>query len=167
MHCVKIYTDGACQGNPGPGGYAAILVSGDKQRELSGGFRLTTNNRMEMMAAIVGLSALKKPCEVALYSDSKYLVEAMTKKWYVKWRKNGWITAAQTPVKNADLWLELIELVNQHSVIFLWVRGHSGHLQNERCDELAVHACRQSAGQIDAEFEAVYHPVQRAKNTGA
>jgi ribonuclease HI len=154
MNQVKIYTDGACQGNPGPGGYAAILVCGDRQREIWGGYSHTTNNRMEMMAAISALSALKAPCEVALYSDSKYLVEAMTKKWYSKWKKNGWQTSTGTPVKNIDLWQQLLALIEQHRVLFLWVRGHAGHAQNERCDELAVHACRQKNLPVDPGFTA-------------
>lgn len=150
---IKIYTDGACQGNPGPGGYAAILVSGENRKELSGGFRKTTNNRMEMMAAIKALSALKVECEVAVFSDSKYLVDAMSKKWYHKWRRNGWKTAANEPVKNPDLWQQLISLTEKHRVIFLWVRGHAGHEQNERCDALAVHAAKGKDLLVDEGFE--------------
>jgi ribonuclease HI len=142
MHQVKIYTDGACKKNPGPGGYAAILVHKDARKEISGGYRRTTNNRMEMMAAIEALTALKAPCEVALFSDSKYLVDAMSKKWYVKWRNNGWLTSTGDPVKNIDLWQRLIQLTEHHRTIFLWVRGHAGHVENERCDALAVAACK-------------------------
>jgi ribonuclease HI len=161
MHQVKIYTDGACQKNPGPGGYAAILVHKENRREVSGGFRRTTNNRMEMMAAIAALSALKSPCEVAIFSDSKYLVDAMSKKWYVKWRRNGWLTAEKQPVKNADLWRQLIEFTETHRTIFLWVKGHAGHLENERCDELAVHACKQKDLPVDEGFEAEASGLQQ------
>lgn len=153
MHQVKIYTDGACQKNPGPGGYAAVLISKEHRRELSGGYRRTTNNRMEMMAAIAGLSALKSTCEVAIFSDSKYLVDAMSKKWYVKWRKNGWLTAGNQPVKNCDLWQQLIELTEKHRTIFLWVKGHAGNLENERCDDLAVRACKSKELLVDDGFE--------------
>lgn len=153
MNQVKIYTDGACQGNPGPGGYAAILVCKENRREVSGGFRRTTNNRMEMMAAIAALSALKTPCEVAIFSDSKYLVDAMSKKWYVRWKANSWQTAEKNPVKNCDLWRQLIDLCSKHRTIFLWVRGHAGHQENERCDALAVHACKGKSLPIDEGFE--------------
>ena len=153
MHQVKIYTDGACRKNPGPGGYAAVLICEENRREISAGYRRTTNNRMEMMAAIAALSALTSPCEVAVFSDSKYLVDAMTKKWYLKWKSNGWQTAAKQPVKNPDLWVKLIHLTERHRTIFLWVKGHAGNLENERCDELAVHACKQKKLLIDEGFE--------------
>jgi ribonuclease HI len=149
---VKIYTDGACKGNPGRGGYAAILVQGEHVKELSGGFLKTTNNRMEMMAAIAGLRALKKRCKVALYSDSQYLVNAMSKGWTKKWHANGWLTSTKEPVKNIDLWKDLIELCAVHHVSFLWVRGHAGHEYNERCDELAVAASKKPQLPADDKF---------------
>lgn len=151
---IKIYTDGACQKNPGPGGYAAVLLHQDNRREISGGYRRTTNNRMEMMAAIAALSALKVQCDVAIFSDSKYLVDAMSKKWYEKWRRNGWMTSTQEPVKNPDLWQRLIALTEQHRVIFLWVPGHAGNEENERCDGLAVHAAKGKDLPADDGFEA-------------
>ena len=151
---VKIYTDGACKGNPGRGGYAAILVWGEHVKEISGGFQKTTNNRMEMMAAIEGLRTLSKTCKVALYSDSQYLVKAMTKGWTKKWQANGWKTTTGEPVKNPDLWKELLELCKNHHVVFMWVRGHSGHEFNERCDELAVAASKSQNLQADQQFEA-------------
>lgn len=141
---IKIYTDGACSGNPGPGGYGAILVYGDKRRELSGGFRSTTNNRMEMMAAIVALEALKTPCQVTLYSDSKYLVDSVSKGWAKGWRKNGWRKSNKERAANVDLWERLLALLEKHPTKLLWVEGHAGHPENERCDELAVNAAQES-----------------------
>lgn len=137
MKQVEIYTDGACPGNPGPGGWAAILVYGEKRKELSGFAPATTNNRMELTAAIAGLRALKEPCAVALYSDSAYLVNAFRQGWLEKWQRNGWRTAAKEPVENQDLWQELLELCRVHRVEWLKVKGHAGHELNERCDELA------------------------------
>ena len=137
MKKVTIYTDGACRGNPGPGGYGVILAYGAARRELSGGEPLTTNNRMELRAAIEGLSALREPCEVTLYSDSRYLVDAVTLGWAESWRKTAWKNGK---AKNPDLWEQLLSLLTVHSVTFQWVRGHDGHPENERCDLLATTA---------------------------
>lgn len=137
---VRIFTDGACTGNPGPGGYGVILEFGVKRREISGGYRLTTNNRMELTAAIVGLQTLKYPCEVTLYTDSQYLANGIEKGWARKWRANGWRTASNQPASNVDLWTTLLELCERHKVRFSWVKGHAGHDENERCDELSVAA---------------------------
>ena len=137
---VKIYTDGGCLGNPGPGGYGAVLLHGDRRKELSGGFRLTTNNRMELMAAIEGLKALKPPCKVTLYSDSQYLVNAINKGWLTNWIKRNWIKSDKAEVKNIDLWQQLSELCQKHEIIFVWIKGHDGDIENERCDRLAVDA---------------------------
>ena len=133
---VEIFTDGACKGNPGPGGWGAILRSNGKERELSGGERLTTNNRMELMAAIEALKALKKPCHVQLYTDSNYVRDGITR-WIHGWRRNGWKTADRKPVKNADLWQALVEATEPHRIDWHWVRGHAGHPENERADVLA------------------------------
>ncbi|MGE4292094.1 MAG: ribonuclease HI [Desulfovibrio sp.] len=134
---VTIYTDGSCLGNPGPGGWAAVLTWGEQRRELSGGYRKTTNNRMELRAVIEALSTLKKPCAVTLYTDSQYVRNALTKGWLDGWIKNGWKTSAKKPVKNQDLWQALMPLVKEHDVDFRWVRGHAGNPENERCDVLA------------------------------
>lgn len=143
---VQIYTDGAARGNPdGPGGYGTILSYVDSKgeehiRELSGGYVKTTNNRMELMAAIVGLEALTKPCRVKLYSDSQYVVKAFNEHWIDGWVKKGWKRGRNEPVKNADLWKRLLKAREGHDVEFIWVKGHAGHAQNERCDELATTA---------------------------
>ncbi|TNB48127.1 ribonuclease HI [Martelella lutilitoris] len=136
MKQVEIFTDGACSGNPGPGGWGAVLRYGDMERELSGGEQLTTNNRMELMAAIEALKALKEPCAVSLYTDSVYLKDGIGK-WIHGWKKNGWKTAAKKPVKNAELWQALETERNRHAVTLFWVKGHAGHEENERADELA------------------------------
>jgi len=149
---VVVYTDGACTGNPGPGGYGAILQYGGHERELSGGFRLTTNNRMELMAAIAALDALKEPCEVILYSDSEYLVNSLTKGWARGWRAKGWRRSGKT-VPNWDLWVRLLELTEYHTVHLRWVRGHAGHMENERCDVLAVAAAAAPDLPVDAGYE--------------
>jgi len=133
---VEIFTDGACSGNPGPGGWGAVLRYGDKERDLCGGEKLTTNNRMELMAAIEALKALKEPCTVALYTDSVYVKDGISK-WIHGWKKNGWKTAAKKPVKNAELWQALEAERNRHDVTLHWVKGHAGHEENERADELA------------------------------
>ena len=138
MKQVTLYTDGACSGNPGPGGYGAILVYGKTEKELSGGEPLTTNNRMELLAAIVGLEALKEACDVRLVSDSKYLVDAVTKGWLDQWQANGWKKADRKPVLNPDLWKRLLAQLDRHSVTFEWIKGHAGHPFNERCDALAT-----------------------------
>ncbi len=137
MKKVELYTDGACRGNPGKGGWGAILVYGKHQKELSGGERETTNNRMELLAAIEGLGALKEPCEVTLYSDSKYLVDAFLQDWITDWRQKGW-RRGKDELKNPDLWARLYDLVKSHEVTFVWVKGHNGHDYNERCDKLAT-----------------------------
>ncbi|NLZ37300.1 MAG: ribonuclease HI [Clostridiales bacterium] len=142
MTLVHIYTDGACRGNPGPGGWAAILVTeadGKKiEKELSGGEKLTTNNRMELTAAIKGLAALKYRCKVVLTSDSKYLCDAVNLGWAKSWQKRGWIKSDKKPALNPDLWERLLELLDAHDVETVWVRGHAGHEYNERCDALAT-----------------------------
>ena len=139
---VEIFTDGACKGNPGPGGWGAIVRSGAHEREMSGGEPLSTNNRMEMMAAIRALQALKRPCAVTLYTDSNYLRDGITK-WIHGWQKNGWKTADRKPVKNAELWQELLAAVGQHTIDWKWVKGHAGHPENERADKLASDAAAQ------------------------
>jgi ribonuclease HI len=133
---VEIFTDGACKGNPGPGGWGALLRMGDKERELSGGEAQTTNNRMELMAAIKGLEALKRPCRVTLTTDSRYVMDGLTK-WIHGWRRNGWKTADRKPVKNADLWQALLAASAPHRIEWKWVKGHAGHAENERVDQLA------------------------------
>lgn len=138
MKEVSIYTDGACRGNPGRGGWGAILVYGKFEKELSGGERVTTNNRMELLAAIEGLRALREPCRVTLYSDSKYLVDAFNLGWTETWKKENFRTGKKNEVKNPDLWQTLLDLVSVHEVTFVWVRGHNGHAYNERCDTLAT-----------------------------
>ena len=138
MKKVELYTDGACTGNPAPGGYGALLVYGGAEKEFSGGEALTTNNRMELLGAITGLAALKEPCEVVLTSDSKYLVDAVNKKWAVGWRKKGWKKGDGKPALNIDLWERLLDLLEIHRVTLVWVKGHAGHPYNERCDRLAV-----------------------------
>lgn len=138
MKKVNIYTDGACSGNPGPGGWGAVLVYHGIEKELCGGERETTNNRMELTAVISALSALKEPCEVELCSDSKYVLDALTKGWAESWQKNGWRKADKKPALNADLWQVLLELVQKHKMTYVWVKGHEGHEYNERCDRMAV-----------------------------
>lgn len=139
---VIIYTDGACSGNPGPGGYGIVLTYGEKQREISAGFRLTTNNRMELMAAIVGLQTLRYKCDVTLYTDSQYVAESIIQGWAARWRTNGWRRNKKDKALNADLWSQLLDLCAKHEVNFEWVKGHAGHPENERCDELAILAAR-------------------------
>ena len=140
MKKVNIYTDGACSGNPGPGGWGAVLVYNGIQKELSGGERETTNNRMELTAVITALEALKEPCEVELTSDSKYVVDAIEKGWLESWRKNGWRKSDKSAVLNRELWERLVPLLARHNVKFCWIKGHAGHPENERCDALAVAA---------------------------
>ena len=138
MKKVEIYTDGACRGNPGRGGWGAILKYGKFEREISGGERSTTNNRMELTAAIEALKMLKEPCSVTLTSDSKYMIDAIEKKWIDSWKKKGWRKADGKEVLNIDLWEKLLEQLAIHEVTFVWVDGHAGHKYNERCDELAA-----------------------------
>lgn len=135
---VNIYTDGACSGNPGAGGWACILVYGEREKEISGGEKETTNNRMELTAVIEGLSALKERCEVTIYSDSTYVLNGLTKGWAESWRKNGWIKGDKKPALNPDLWEKLLNLTAFHKMNYVWVKGHNGHDYNERCDRLAV-----------------------------
>ena len=138
MKKVEIYTDGACRNNPGRGGWGAILVYGGREKELSGGEKLTTNNRMELSAVIAALSALKEDCEVTLTTDSQYVVNAIEKGWLDSWRNNGWRKSDKSHVQNVDLWEQLISLLERHKVSFVWVKGHNGHPYNERCDVLAT-----------------------------
>ena len=141
---VEIFTDGACKGNPGPGGWGAVIRSGPHEKELSGGEPLTTNNRMELLAAIRALEALKRPCRVALYTDSIYVRDGITK-WIHGWRRNGWKTADRKPVKNAELWQELLDAAKPHRIDWRWVKGHAGHPENDRADKLACDAALQFA----------------------
>lgn len=138
MKRVQLYTDGACSGNPGPGGWGAILRFGEHERELSGGEEMTTNNRMELTAVIKGLSALKEPCTVELYSDSKYIIDALEKGWAEGWKRRGWVKPDKSPALNPDLWERLLALCGTHTLELHWVKGHAGHPENERCDALAV-----------------------------
>lgn len=140
---VEIATDGACKGNPGRGGWGVLLRAGTTEKELSGGEAHTTNNRMELMAAIQGLKALNKPCRVKLSTDSRYVMDGLTK-WIKGWQRNGWRTADKKPVKNSDLWIELLEAAKPHRIEWLWVKGHAGHPDNERADQLASNAALRS-----------------------
>lgn len=140
---VTIYTDGACQGNPGPGGYGVVLLHGDKRKELSGGYRKTTNNRMEITAAIRGLEELRYPCKVTIYTDSQYLANSIMLGWAKRWRANGWKRNRNEMAVNPDLWSRLLDLCDKHEVSFEWVKGHAGDPENERCDELSVAAAKQ------------------------
>jgi ribonuclease HI len=137
---VTIWSDGACLGNPGPGGYGTVLLSGKHRKELSAGYCRTTNNRMELLGAIVGLEALTRPCTITLWSDSQYVIHAMTKGWLDGWQKKGWRTASKEPVKNRDLWERLLRAIGEHDIDWQWVRGHTGVPENERCDQLAMAA---------------------------
>ena len=153
MKNVTLYTDGACSNNPGPGGYGTVLIYDSHRKELSGGYRRTTNNRMEILAAIVGLETLKEPCRVTLFSDSQYLVNAIEKGWALRWQANGWMRNRKEKAVNPDLWDRLLELCKIHTVQFEWVRGHAGHSENERCDELATAAVRSSNLAVDEGYE--------------
>lgn len=138
MNSVEIFTDGACSGNPGAGGFGAILKMGENVKEISGGDAHTTNNRMELLGVITALEALKMPCKVALTTDSKYIVDSVTKGWARSWRKNNWVKSDKKKALNIDLWERLLALLDTHDVTFNWVKGHAGHPENERCDALAV-----------------------------
>lgn len=138
MKQIEIYTDGACSGNPGPGGWGAVLVYNGNEKQLSGSEKNTTNNRMELTAVIMALNALNQPCEVKLTTDSKYVCDAVNKGWVYSWRKNGWRKSDKKPALNVDLWEELLSLLEKHEVEFIWVKGHNGHKYNEICDTLAV-----------------------------
>ena len=155
MTSVQIYTDGACSGNPGPGGYGALLMSLGHTRELSAGYRLTTNNRMELMGPIAALSALKRPCKVELCSDSKYVVDSMQNGWVLRWKQTGW-----KKKENRDLWTRILDLDCLHDITFVWVKGHSTNPHNNRCDELAVTACKSADLATDEGYEA----AQQRKN---
>lgn len=150
---VKIYTDGGCINNPGPGGFGSILVYGNHRRELSGGFRLTTNNRMEILAAVKGLEALKERCRVTIYSDSQYVVHAIEKGWALRWRSNGWRRNKKEKAINPDLWEKLLSLCDRHEVRFQWIRGHAGTEENERADQLAKAAATGDGLAIDEVYE--------------
>jgi ribonuclease HI len=150
---VTIYTDGGCSPNPGPGGYGIVLIYGEQRRELSGGYRNTTNNRMELTAAIRGLQALKEPCAVTLFSDSQYVVNGITKGWARRWKSKGWIKSDKRPAENIDLWEDLLNLCETHTVRFEWIRGHNGHAENECCDRLAGDASRCQDLPIDSVYE--------------
>src|SRR5574341_1488261 len=150
---VTIYTDGACEPNPGPGGYGVVLIYGTARRELSGGFRLTTNNRMEIYAAIKALESLKEPCRVILYSDSEYLVNAINQGWAKRWKDNNWLRNKQERAVNSDLWDKLLTLCEKHQVEFSWVKGHSGDPENERCDKLSYAALEKADLPTDEGYE--------------
>jgi ribonuclease HI len=154
MKRVMIHTDGGCKGNPGPGGFGVVMTSGGHRKEVSAGFRMTTNNRMELRAAIAALELLKEACEVELHSDSKYLIDAISKNWIVGWQKRGWQTSDKKPVKNQDLWLQLLAAIRPHKIEWRWVKGHAGHAENERCDELANMAVASKNLTEDIGFEA-------------
>lgn len=148
MNEVTIYTDGACSGNPGPGGYGVVLQSGKYEKEISGGEPSTTNNRMELMAVIAGLKALNRPCKVTLYSDSQYVVNMVKLGWMEKWKRNGWMRNKSDPAKNVDLLKQLDELLHIHQVEMIWVKGHAENQYNNRCDELAVSFYKKNYGSI-------------------
>jgi ribonuclease HI len=153
MKTVTIYTDGACSGNPGPGGFGVVMLYGSARRELSGGYRKTTNNRMEVLAVIKGLEALKEPCSVQLYSDSKYVVDAIEKGWVKKWRSQGWMRNKKEKASNVDLWEQLLALLEIHNVSFIWVKGHAANPENERCDQLARDAIQKNTLENDEKYE--------------
>lgn len=150
-----MFTDGASSGNPGPGGYGVVLKHNNIRKELSAGFRKTTNNRMELMAVIKGLSALKSKCRVIIHSDSKYIVDAFQQGWIFKWAERGWMRDKRHKVENPDLWKKLFALVKEHEVEFNWVKGHNGHIENERCDILAVKASQSKNLQVDEYYESI------------
>jgi len=152
---VVIHTDGACLGNPGPGGFGVVLIHDSHRKEMSGGFRKTTNNRMEVLAAITGLGTLREQYDVTLYSDSKYLVDAIEKGWAQRWKANGWRRNRKEFALNTDLWEELLNLCGRHIVKFKWVKGHSGNIENERCDRLAVQAANGRQLAPDTGYESL------------
>lgn len=151
---VTIYTDGSSLGNPGPGGWAAILVWGDSKKEISKGYLDTTNNRMEIRGVIHALLQLTRPCTVHVHTDSRYVCDAVSKKWIASWIRNGWLTSAKKPVKNRDLWERLLPLLKQHHVHFHWIKAHDGHPENERCDELAKIAAKSPGREVDTGYLA-------------
>ena len=150
---IVMYTDGGCINNPGPGGYGAVIIDGKQRKELSGGFRRTTNNRMELMACIVGLGCLKAASAVTLYSDSKYVVDGITKGWAERWRSNNWMRTKTDPAVNPDLWGRLLDLCEKHTVTFVWVKGHAGNPENERCDQLCTAEASKGKLPIDSGYE--------------
>lgn len=150
---IIIYSDGGSIGNPGPGGYGVVVIEDGVRRELSGGFRMTTNNRMELTGAIAGIRLFGKPSKILLCTDSQYVVKGIMEGWARKWRKNGWMRTRNEPAENYDLWKELLELTERHDVIFEWIKGHAGHDENERCDELARNASAQNGLPRDANYE--------------
>lgn len=154
MKHLVMHTDGACSGNPGPGGYGTVMQFGNHRTELSRGFRRTTNNRMELLAVIAGFEALKQPCTVTVYSDSKYIVDAVNKGWARRWRANGWRRNKREKAENPDLWARLLDLIETHSVVFCWVKGHAGDEGNERADALAVSASTGKNLAADEGYEA-------------
>jgi ribonuclease HI len=154
---VTIYTDGGCVYNPGPGGYGVVLQHGDRRKELSKGFRRTTNNRMEIMAALAGLEALKRPCSVVIWSDSQYLVNAVEQGWAKRWQAHSWWRNRDERALNPDLWERLLGLCEIHRVRFRWLRGHAGHKENERCDQLAREAIRALDLNVDSVYEELHH----------
>ena len=154
MKKVTIYTDGACSGNPGPGGFGAVLRYEGRSKELSGGFRRTTNNRMELLAVISGLETLKAPCEVTIFSDSRYIVDAVNKGWARRWKANGWQRNKKEKAVNPDLWARLLDLLEVHDTEFRWVKGHAGNQGNERADALAVAASKSECLAVDEGYEA-------------
>lgn len=158
MTQVTIYTDGACSGNPGPGGYGALMQSGRHKKELSQGYRRTTNNRMELMAVIAALQTLTRPCAVTLYSDSRYVVDTIEKGWAKSWKSRGWVKADKQPAMNADLWARALDLLAKHQVKLVWVRGHASNAGNNRCDEIAVGASKSGNLLVDEGFEAARKP---------
>ncbi len=153
MKIVDIYTDGACSGNPGEGGYGIVMLYNGARKESNKGFKLTTNNRMELLAVIDALNLLKEPCKVNLYSDSKYVVQAITDGWLVGWVQKNWKNSKKEPVKNIDLWKQLLPLLNKHEIEFIWVKGHADNIENERCDELAREAIKNLVLNVDEGFD--------------
>jgi ribonuclease HI len=155
MKNIEMYTDGACSGNPGPGGYGAVILFKEHRKEISGGYTKTTNNRMEVMAVIKGLETLKEKCVVTVYSDSKYVVDAVEKGWALKWQKNNWIRGRNNPVINPDLWQQVLKLLNYHEVKFVWVKGHANNKENERCDFLATEYIKQGILEVDEKYISI------------
>ena len=156
LKTVELFSDGACSGNPGKGGYGTILKYRENRKEFSEGFRLTTNNRMEILGVLKGFEALKEPCNVIVTSDSKYVIDALSKGWVFGWKKKGWIKSDKKAVKNIDLWERLLREIAKHNVTYEWVKGHANHPENERCDELAVSAYSGAELKIDTEYERTH-----------
>ena len=155
LNQVVIYTDGSCIGNPGPGGFGVVLLQGDRRKELSGGYRMTTNNRMEILAVIIGLKSLNEPSRTTVYSDSQYVVNTVQKGWAERWEANGWFRNKKERALNADLWAVLLDLCRVHEVELRWLRGHAGHVENERCDRLAVAAATGVNLKVDTVYESL------------